>query len=522
MSQKMNNGRTSDCLLGLDIGGTGCKTAVYTPMGDMLGEGYAEYAMISTSPGQAEHDAEKWWQAAVDSIRMAIDGLDTACIKSVGIGCTNGLIAVDQNAQPLRPAIMLWDQRSLPEVSNLHKVLGRKEMEKITGNPAAPGAYSLPTIMWLKNHEPKTFEMAYKFMVPGGFLVAQLTGKFSIDYSRACTTQLFDIRHARWHKPFFEKLGLQMDKFPPIYSPSQIVGGVTESAAEKTGLKSGTPVVAGFMDTVGAAIGANSLYAGQCFIIMGTAARVTTLLEEAVFDTRLMNTITTRPDQWMGLGAMNGVGSVLRWARDVIAKEELTEARRTGKNVYDLLTEQASQSPPGSKGLVLLPYMAGERTPIWDPYARGTLFGLSLGHTRSDIFRAFLEGPSFAIRQTVEILEKLQSIPIRSAVIGGTAASSKVWNQIIADVIGKPVFAVNATNVEVLGAAVIGGVGIGIYSNLENGMHQVAQERIRFDPNSENHAHYNALYGIYQKLYPSIASMCQELVDINLPKGWVK
>lgn len=518
----MNGDQSSSYLLGLDIGGTGCKTAVYSPWGEMFGEGYTEYTMISTTPGQAEQDADRWWQAAVDSIRQAIDGLDATRIKSVGIGCTNGLIAVDHKARPLRPAIMLWDQRSLPEVDRLHQILGCEEMEKVTGNPAAPGAYSLPTIMWLMNNEPKIFEATHKFMVPGGFLVAQLTGKFSIDYSRACTTQLFDIRYARWHQPFFDKLGLPMGKLPPVFASSHIVGSVTPEAGEKTGLKPGTPVVAGLMDTIGAAIGADSLHTGQCFIIMGTAARITMLLEEPVFNTRLMNTITTRPGQWMGLGAINGVGSVLRWARDVIAHEEQAEARRSGKNVYDLMTKLASQSPPGAKGLILLPYMAGERTPIWDPYARGTLFGLTLGHTRADIFRAFLEGPAFAIRQTVEILESLQPVPIESAVIGGTAAASLVWNQIIADVIGKPVYAINATNVEVLGAAVIGGAGVGIYADVESGMQQVAQKSTRIEPIQENSTHYNDLYGIYQQLYPKIGSLFQELVDINLPQGWVQ
>jgi len=187
-----------------------------------------------------------------------------------------------------------------------------------------------------------------------------------------------------------------------------------------------------------------------------------------------------------------------------------------------LLINEARKSPPGSKGLVLLPYMSGERTPIWDPYARGTLFGLSLSHTRSDLFRAFLEGPAFAIRQTIEILENLQTKPISNVIIGGTAAANLTWVSIIADVIGKPVYAVKDINIEVLGAAVVGGTGVGIFPDLVFGMREVEQKRVLIKPNEMNTIHYSNLYQIYQKLYPAIGPIFKELVDANLPQGWVE
>ena len=329
-------------LLGIDIGGTGCKAAVYTLDGESLGEGYAEYSMISTVPGQAEHDAERWWQALIESVRAAAADVDTGRIQAIGISCTNGLIAVDRHGIPLRSAIMLWDQRALPEVDRIQSLLGSDEILAVTGNPGAPGAYSLPTILWLKHQEPEIFDRAHKFMVPGGYLVARLTGEFTIDYSRASTTLLFDIRQRQWHRPFLEALEIPLAKLPRPVPSQAVIGGVSASAADLTGLQPGTPVIAGCMDSLSAALGSHSVDGGDYFVIMGTAARVCVPLTQPEFDRRFMNCTGIEQDRWLAIGAINGVGSSLRWVRDVIALDEQRRARETGQNVYDLITEQAA------------------------------------------------------------------------------------------------------------------------------------------------------------------------------------
>jgi xylulokinase len=509
-------------LLGVDLGGTGCKAAVYTLDGQCLGEGYAEYSMISTRPGQAEHDAEGWWQATGQAVAEAIEKVNPEQIAAVGVGCTNGLIAVDEYGRPLRSAIMLWDQRTLPEVEHMRAVLGAEQIETVTGNPAAPGAYSLPTILWLKHEEPDTFAKAHKFMVPGGYLVARLTGKFTVDYSRACTTLLFDIRRRRWHQTFLDALGIPLDKLPQPTPSHEVVGHVTAEAAALTGLRAGTPVIAGCMDTLGAALGSNSIEPGDYFIIMGTAARVCVSLDRPQFDRRFMNCTAAQPNRWLAIGAINGVGSSLRWARDVIALDEQRRAKADDRSVYDLMTEQAIRSPPGAKGLVFLPYLSGERTPIWNPYARGVLFGLTLGHNRADIFRALLEGPAFAIRHTVEILERENGATVQTLRIGGAAARSGVWNQIIADVLGKPVIALSGAHTEVLGAAVLAGFGVGLYPDLAEATARVAEAGTQFEPSRAANEVYNRLFPLYLRLYPPVAPYFQELVGLNLPQGWVR
>lgn len=513
--------RSRGYLLGVDIGGTGVKAGLFTLQGEPAGSGYTEYQMISRLPGQAEHDAEGWWQATVEAIRQATESCNPQDIRAVGIGCTNGLIAVDREARPLRPAIMLWDQRSLSEVDVIRRTLGQDEVFSVTGNPVAPGAYSLPTILWLRDQEPDIFRRAYKLMVPGGYLVARLTGNFTIDHSRACTTLLFDIRRKEWHRPFLEALNIPEDKLPTPMASTQVAGRITGAAAQLTGLAPGTPVIAGCMDTVGASIGAGIVEPGQCFVIMGTAARVATPLDKSRFDPRFMNCAHVRPESWLAIGAVNGVGSSLRWLRDNFGQVETQIARLTGADVYDLMTQQVAQSPPGSKGLIFLPYISGERTPIWDPYARAVFLGVTLAHDRGDFFRSVLEGAALALRHVVDILVNEQGLQLQELRIAGTAAKSDVWNQIIADVLGQTVASVSNTNAEVFGAAVLAGRAIGIYTDLPGILDKSVSVDRRYEPDLAAHAIYNQLYPIYKEAYPSLKPFFERQARLELTDGWV-
>ena len=508
-------------LLGVDIGGTGSKAGVFTLDGELVGSGYGEYQMISSVPGQAEHDAEAWWEATIKAIRNSIVDINPDEIRGIGVGCTNGLVAVDREGIPLRPAIMLWDQRALPEVERIKKILGAQEVFEVTGNPVAPGAFSLPTILWMKNQEPELFEKTYKLMVPGGYLVARMTGEFTIDYSRASTTLLFDIRKKQWQQSFLDKLEIDVDKLPVPVPCDHVVGTITKMVSELTGLTAGTPVVAGCMDTIGASIGSGVLEEGQCFVIMGTAARVAGPIKKPEFDNRFMNCTHVTDNCWQYIGAINGVGSSLKWIRDTFCQMEQSVADLTGKEVYDLITAQASQSPHGSKGLVFLPYLAGERTPIWDPYARGVFFGVTLGHNRADFFRSVLEGAAFAIRHVVELLEKDGDLPIEELRIGGAAASSRVWNQIISDVLGKRVVSLTQSHTEVLGAALLAGVGLELYPDFSTAASQAVDQGDVFEPDLEVHQHYNRLFSVYKELYEDTKHHFEKLAKMDLPQGWI-
>jgi xylulokinase len=508
--------------LGIDIGGTGAKAGIFDLDGNIAGQGYHEYRMVSNVPGQAEHDAESWWLAAASAVRNALKTVPAADVAAVGVSCTNGLIAVDKDAKPLRSAIMLWDQRALPEVARIKEILDPEDVFEVTGNPVAPGAYSLPTILWLKHHDPLTFNRAHKLMVPGGYLVARLTGRFTIDFSRACTTLLFDIRKMCWHQPFLEALEIPAEKLPETLPSSEIAGNISTEAAALTGLKEGIPVTVGCMDTIAASIGAGIMDPGACFVIMGTAARVSGPLGTSRFDHRFMNCTHVVPERWQYIGAINGVGSSLRWVRDTFGHIERRVGQNTGTDPYDLLTAQAATAPPGSKGLLFLPYISGERTPVWNPFARGVFFGVTLGHNRGDFIRSVLEGSAFAIRHVIQILESNLKLSIRNLRIGGAAAASIVWNQIIADVTGKEVSCLKELHIEVLGAALLAAVSSGAYKDYTIAVEHTIRPARTFTPDSSAHAAYDKLFPLYLSLYPEVSHHFKELAEMELPKGWIK
>jgi xylulokinase len=508
-------------LLGLDIGGSGAKAGLFPVDGTRGRTAQVEYRMTTALPGQAEQDADAWWTAAASVVRTVVDGVDPNEILGVGVGCTNGIVAVSRDARPLRPAIMLWDQRSLGEVQEIRTLLGAECVLGVTGNPIAPGAYSLPTLLWLKRHEPRTFEAAHKLMVPGGYLVARLTGAFTIDHSRACTTLLFDIQRRAWHRPFLEAVGVPESKLPDPLPSEGLAGRVTPQAAALTGLAPGTPVVAGCMDTIGASIGCGVIEPGQCFVIMGTAARVAAPLGVPSFDPRFMNCTHVAPDAWLTIGALNGVGSSWRWMRDTFGHEEQAIAASAGESAYDLLAAAAARAPVGSKGLVFLPYISGERTPIWDPFARAVFFGVTLGHTRNDFLRSVLEGTAFAIRQVVEILEQERGLAIPELRISGSAAVNGVWNQIIADVTGKDVVTMAERQSEELGAAIIAGVGLGVFADYQGATARMVATDRRFPWNRTAHAAYDQLFPVYRDLYGDLKPHFERLAGLALDQVWV-
>ena len=295
-------------LLGLDVGGSGLKAGLFTLDGTLVRSGYAKSQMTTQKPGHVEYDAELWWKQLIQVVQQTIHNIPKKKILAVGVSNTNGLIAVGNDGHPLRPAIMLWDQRATNEIIQIRDVVGASEVHKITGNPLAPGTYALPTILWLQKNQPETFNSIYKFMVPGGYLIALLTGNFTIDYSRACTTLLFDIRKLDWHTPFLQAFQIPFEKMPIPHASDAIVGTISEDASRLTGLLQGTPVVAGCSDTIAAAIGSGSFQPGEYFIIMGTAARVCTTLDTPSFDKRFMNVPHVLPDHWLAIGALNGEG----------------------------------------------------------------------------------------------------------------------------------------------------------------------------------------------------------------------
>lgn len=458
--------------------------------------------MHSPRPSWVEEDAEDWWRAVAASVcDVTADPVVAETIAGVGVGCTNALVAVDASGRPLRPAIMQLDQRTVEQADWLRNTVGEDRLFDLTGNRIAPGSFSAPLILWLKEHEPEVFRAAHKFLVPSGFIVHRLSGRFSMDYSRGSTTSLFDIRKRVWSDMLCEVAGVPREKLPDLYDSWQVLGEVTPEAAQQTGLRPGTPVVAGCMDTVGAAVGSGAVLPDESFAIVGTVARVGVAEDQPRFDDRLLNCCHAVPGQWLAFGVMNGAGISLRWFRDQFGHMEIALARETGTDHYDLLTEQAAKSPPGAQGLIYLPYIAAERSPIWDSNARGVIFGLTVAHRRCDVIRAMMEGVALSMHDNLLIMRDSMGAHIDEFRIGGGCARSPLWNQIIADVTGNTLLTMRASETETLGAAILAGVGTGVYASFDEARERTMSFERKFVPQPELAPIYGEVFRIYRQLY---------------------
>ncbi|MHB9091025.1 MAG: xylulokinase, partial [Chloroflexota bacterium] len=280
--------------------------------------------------------------------------------------------------------------------------------------------------------------------------------------------------------------------------------GVTPAAAQLTGLHTGTPVVAGCMDTVGAAVGSGAVFPNESFAILGTVARVAVALDQPRFDDRFINCCHAVPGQWVALSVTNGSGVSMRWFRDLFGQMEVAVAREMGCDHYDLLTQQAAKSAPGANGLLYLPYIAAERSPIWDPYARGVFFGMSVGHKRGDFVRAMMEGVALSIRDNLAIMKESVGARIDKLRAGGGCARSPLWDQIIADVTGHTIVTMRASETETLGTAILAGVGTGVYGSFAEARERTLNFEGEFPPRKEYAPLYDGVFHLYKQLYEDL------------------
>lgn len=503
-------------LLGIDIGTTGAKCTFYNLHGFPVASEYQEYNMIHPKPGWVEEDPDNWWQAVVDNIKACIMNKDVNpdMVAGIGVSCTNSFIPVDENCNVLHNAIMQIDQRAADEVEWVRKHIGEERIYRITGNRIARGTFSLPTLRWFFNNRPDIMEKTHKFLMPSGFIVARLTNRFSINQSRMGFTLLGNIRTGEWDRELAMDAGIPYDKLPTPYKAYEIVGGITEKAAVLTGLKKGTPVVAGAMDTVAAAVGAGAVEEGDTFLAIGTCGRLCHTTPTDVFDNCLMNCRNALEGQWLNIEATNGAGVSLRWFRDVFGEAISQKAEAAGLSTYQILDQLAEKSAPGSGGVLYLPYISGERCPIWDPNARGVFFGIHLGTTYGDIARAIMEGVAFSIRQGMEIVVNKKNRPKKLS-LGGGIARSRIWSQIFADILGYPIVKLEINETETLGDAILAAYGVGLVDDLSSMAKSAAQSSTLLQPDPEAHKMYDEYFELYKNLYIHLKDDFQHLNSIN-------
>jgi xylulokinase len=494
-------------VLAHDVGTTGNKATLYDEEGALVHGAFIPYATSYPRPGWAEQNPEDWWRSlCLNTARLlresGVSNADVTCI--VFSGQMMGAVPVDVQGLPVRDAIIWADTRAVDQVAAVAKRIDPRRVYALTGHRLSV-SYSAAKILWLKEMEPEAYERTHKFLHAKDFLVARLTGVFATDHSDASGTNLYNLEGGAWEEGLVDAFGIGIEKLPEIHRSTDVVGYVHSIAAAETGLRPGTPVVIGGGDGSCAATGAGVIKAGVAYNYVGSSSWIGVATEKPIPDPE-MRTFTWAhllPGMFTPTGTMQAAGSSYQWARDELAAGERLVAERLQCSPYRLLDQEVSQSPAGASGLLFLPYLLGERSPRWNPEARGAFVGLTIRHRQPDMLRAVLEGVTFNLRVILEAFRAQGTVIEALRVIGGGARGA-VWNQIMADIYGLPVLRLSlleeATS---MGAAVAGGVGVGLWKDFSQVEHMIQIER-ETRPDPRHQPLYDELYKIFNEVYSAL------------------
>ncbi len=492
-------------LLGLDVGTTGCKAAVFDEAGRTIASHTEEYPLYHPHPGWAEQEPEEWWQGTIGAIQgvIASAGVDAGEIAAIGLsGQMHGAVLLDDAKRPVRRAIIWSDGRTTAQCRTITETVGAERLIELTGNPALEG-FTAPKVLWVREHEPETFERARLLLLPKDYIRYRLTGEVAMEISDAAGTLLFDVRQGRWSDELLEELGLPGALLPDVRGSAEVSGQVTPEVATVTGLTLGTRVVGGGADNACGAVGTGVVRGGLVAVSIGTSGTVLAHADEARIDPqgRVHTFNHSVPGAYYLMGVHQAAGYSLRWLRDTLGIED-----NGGKRAYERMTEEAAEVPPLAQGLFFLPYLQGERTPHMDAAARGMFFGLSGIHNRAHLTRAVLEGVAFSLRDSWEILRD-QGLPLDEVRITGGGAQSDVWMQILASVLGVELVRTSATEGPAFGAALLAGVGAGVWTSIPEACAATIRPLETIEPDTRLAERYTEGYTLYRELYPAFKDL---------------
>lgn len=484
-------------LLGIDVGTGGSRVVVVSRDGTVLAAATCDHAPFrSARAGWAEQDPADWWRASAVAIRsvLASTGVE---VEAIGMsGQMHGAVLLDEHAHLVRPAILWCDQRTGAECRAITSLVGAEALIDFTSNPALT-CFTLPKLLWVRQHEPAAWKRIRTVLLPKDYVRMRLTGARATDVADASGTLLFDVAHRRWSGAMLETMGIDPAWMPPAFEGPDVTGVVSPEAAGETGLRAGTPVVAGGGDQAAGAVGMGAVRPGVVSVTIGTSGVVFATTDRPVRDAggRVHTFCHAVPGRWHVMGVTQAAGLSLRWFRDTFGMPDGRAA------AYDALTAEASEAPAGSDGVLWAPYLMGERTPHLDPDARAALVGLSASHTRAHVVRAILEGVAFSLRDAIEILQSM-SVPVTRVLAGGGGARSPLWRQILADVFVVPVGMLKVEEGAAFGAALLAGVGVGAWPSVETASDRtvrlagdVVPDPAAVEVMAGAYARYQTLYG---------------------------
>jgi len=489
-------------LLGIDAGTSSVKAVLLDLRGNLCAVCSAEYPLHHVRPAWVEQNPEDWWQATCKAIREALSKVPNGPERVLGLAVSSQaptLLALDGNGQPLRPAMIWMDRRAEAEAVRLAELLGAGEIHRITGN--RPDAfYVAARLLWLHDHEPEVLKRTWKFAQVNGYINYRLTGRLTVDTSHSVLMQMRNYATGEWSEALCAACGVDPEQFPEILEAHRVQGVVTAQAAAASGLRAGTPVMAGTVDSPTAALEAGVSEPGIAVEMTGTSTVVIIPNDRGLTEPALIAMPHALPGIHLLLGAMTSSGGSLRWFRDQLGESETQAAREQGGDAFDLLTRQAAQAGQGSDGVIFLPYMMGERSPLWHTNARGVFFGLSLATGKGAMVRSILEGAAFALRHNVEVATRAGAEVREMRSVGGCSRSD-LWNQIKADVLGMPVLLPHTSVGSPYGAAILAGIGVGVFPDVRQALSEMVRLDRRFEPDPARHEKYTRIYQVFRNVY---------------------
>ena len=501
-----------------DLGTTGNKATLYSERGEMKASAFSAYDTEHLGGNRVEQNPQDWWRAVCESSRELIEKADIN-IEEIAVisfsGQMMGCVPVDRDARALRQAIIWADQRSTEEERELKEKIGADRGYRITGHRLS-ASYSGAKIRWLRKNEREVYEQTYKFLQPKDYIIARLTGKFATEYSDASGTNLLHLEDMEWSEEIVSALDIDLEKLPELKYSTEVAGELTKQAAEEVGLNPGIPVVMGGGDGATASVGAGSVDEGQLYNYLGSSSWIALTSDEPIYDEekKTFNWVHVVPDKYIPCGTMQSAGASYAWLRDNIAWTEREAAQSLDFEAYDLMNERIKNSEPGAGGLLFLPYLMGERSPHWNPKARGAFIGLSMNSDRGDVMRAVMEGVTFNLRIILDSFEKEMSFAEMKVIGGG--AESEVWRQIMADIYQKEIHRLQILReAPSLGAAVIGGVGTDIFPDFSV-IHKFNPALRKTQPDPESREIYEKIYPLFRRSYQALTGIYDDLDELSL------
>jgi xylulokinase len=484
--------------LGIDLGTSSVKAALVDRWGKISAKAGENYDIDIPHLGWAEQNPHTWYESASAAIRRALEAaaVPGEAVAAVGLsGQMHGTVCLDEQGKLLRPAVIWADQRSREQVEQLTQFIGKENLGAWTGGPLAAG-FMLPTWIWLRQNELDTSAKTRHLLLPKDYLRFRLTGQIGSEPSDASSTGLFDTARRRWNQDMLDFLDIDRGLLPPIHESAEIAGEITSQAASDTGLKAGTPVVFGGSDQSCQALGHGIIDPGSISCTIGTGGQIFAALDAPEYDPELRLHLFCHalPDRWHQLAATLSAGLSLKWLRGLLTPGES----------FQSLADSAAKIPPGSEGLIFLPYLAGERTPHMDPNARGAFMGLTLRHTRAHLTRAVMEGVVFSLCQALELMESCGASAGRIFASGG-AVVHPLWRRLMADIFNRDIFQSGVHEASSLGAAMLAALGAGFYPDASSASRACSgHEPLALPPDPESSNLYQGIYRKFTQIYPAI------------------